>query len=623
MQRSSSLLEPPPNSPMEQSHPHSLAALFLGVKAGDPTPQESTPIKLTSETESLLSSAHSTPQKGGKVGMDDGLEEENQGKRRGILRNNSRFLGIWLLLRDLCLMYSLLTTSFYLAFHHPGDALQIVDLIIWIIFILDIFVTFFSAYIDEDGQEVCDCRKIAENYITGYFFLDVVAVIPLTFANLEEIEYYLRMVRLLKAKKTLDLLDGYGLGSVLPFCLRLYLGREFRIALQDKHKGMIMHILLYLGFVTYTTACVWFWYTEKVQEVSTNYFISAGSFKSRFPEGTSDWQYLERSWYYIITTFATIGYGDLAASNFYETLMLIFVVALGVASYSMIIGEFQVIVSELHSLKNERLSDFHLWIAEIESVQGPLEPGLKSRLARAYTLFDSQDRLRGMLVKWWEGNTAEDFVKSGHYYLDNVPEATLRAIKDYLFDDIFALFGHFFFRSVEFRYDICLNLHPRVYARGQMILTENDEVTEILLVTKGRVAVGPTIDGVFSPALLLPQNCVLGLYSAFHKSDAFTSFKVASSDPVSGWAIPVKPFLQVIKEKHTEHAKYLFVESNKQTKFIQSAISIHRQHLQKDKCTSPLLDFMQGSRFSNRNKEEKLSILDSFVGKEAEFVFFM
>ena len=607
---------PPTLEPSSVLNSLTLASLFLGVPASSPTPEDL--VKLHSETESLLSSANSTPQKAAKA-----VEEVAGNRQRGgicVFGTESKLLGVWMLMRDLCLFYSLLTTSFYLAFSPPGTELQIVDLIVWIIFVLDIFITFLSSYIDEDDEEVRDLSLIAQNYLKTYFFLDVLAVIPLTFAGLPEVEYYFRMVRLLKAKQTLDLLDGNGLGAVVPFFLRLYLGKEFKLGLKDKHKVMIAHILLYLGFSTYTIACIWFWYTEKVKGANINYYYPVSSFKERFPEDTSSWEYLERSWYYILTTFATIGYGDLAATNFYETLMLIFVVALGVTSYSMIIGEFNVIVSELHSLKDERVGDFHLWIAEIESVQGPLNPSLKIRLARSYTLFDSQDRLRGMLVKWWKAESTDDMINPDDPYLSNVPETTLRAIKDFLFDDVYSLYSKTFFRSRDFMYDICFNLHPRCYDRGEFILSEGEEVVEVLLVTKGRVAVGPMIDCVFTTTLMMPQTCTIGLYSCFHASECYTNFKVAGSEIVKGWALPCKAFLQVVKEKYSDVAKWLFVESNKEAKFIRSAITIHRRQLKKGESENIFANFAQSVMISRSGKEEKLSILDSFVGKESEFV---
>lgn len=610
---------PPTLEPSSAQNSLTLASLFLGVPASNPTPED--PVKLHSETESLLSSANSTPQKAAKAV--EGVAEKGQRGGICVLGTEWKLLGVWRLMRDLCLFYSLLTTSFYLAFSHPGTELQIVDLIVWIIFVLDIFLTFFSSYINEDDEEVRDLSLIAQNYLKTYFFLDVLAVIPLTFAGLPEVEYYFRMVRLLKARQTLDLLDGNGLGSVVPFFLRLYLGKEFKLGLKDKHKVMIVHILLYLGFSTYTIACIWFWYTEKVKGANNNYYYPAGSFKERFPEDTSSWEYLERSWYYILTTFATIGYGDLAATNFYETLMLIFVVALGVTSYSMIIGEFNVIVSELHSLKDERVGDFHLWLAEIESVQGPLDPSLKSRLARTYTLFDSQDRLRGMLVKWWQAESTDDLINPDDPYLSNVPETTLRAVKDFLFDDVYTLYSKTFFRSQDFMYDICFNLHPRCYDRGEIILSEGEEVTEVLLVTKGRVAVGPVIDCVFTTTLMMPQTCTIGLYSCFHASECYTNFKVAGNEIVKGWALPCKAFLQVVKEKHRDVAKWLFVESNKEAKFIRSAITIHRRQLKKGEIENVFANFAQSVMISRSGKEEKLSILDSFVGKESEFVRIM
>ena len=45
-------------------------------------------------------------------------------------------------------------------------------------FLIDIFVNFISAYEDHDCLPVVSLKKIALNYITGFFSIDFIAVIP-------------------------------------------------------------------------------------------------------------------------------------------------------------------------------------------------------------------------------------------------------------------------------------------------------------------------------------------------------------------------------------------------------------------------------------------------------------
>jgi len=47
------------------------------------------------------------------------------------------------------------------------------------IFLLDIFITFRVAFIDSQGHEVTDCKSIAINYLSGVFWIDLLATLPL------------------------------------------------------------------------------------------------------------------------------------------------------------------------------------------------------------------------------------------------------------------------------------------------------------------------------------------------------------------------------------------------------------------------------------------------------------
>jgi DNA polymerase III gamma/tau subunit len=47
------------------------------------------------------------------------------------------------------------------------------------LFTIDIFISFFSAYLEEDGHQVVDDIKlIAKNYVTGWFLIDVISIFP-------------------------------------------------------------------------------------------------------------------------------------------------------------------------------------------------------------------------------------------------------------------------------------------------------------------------------------------------------------------------------------------------------------------------------------------------------------
>ena len=56
--------------------------------------------------------------------------------------------------------------------------LGVIDLLVNILFIIDIFINFRTTYVNKNDQLVCDAGKIALHYFKGWFLIDVVAAIP-------------------------------------------------------------------------------------------------------------------------------------------------------------------------------------------------------------------------------------------------------------------------------------------------------------------------------------------------------------------------------------------------------------------------------------------------------------
>ena len=71
----------------------------------------------------------------------------------------------------------------FVSFYKPDpkkwpDTWELVNLIVDIFFGVDIIVVYFSAFYDEDFYVYDDLGDIARNYIFGWFFLDLCAIIP-------------------------------------------------------------------------------------------------------------------------------------------------------------------------------------------------------------------------------------------------------------------------------------------------------------------------------------------------------------------------------------------------------------------------------------------------------------
>lgn len=59
-----------------------------------------------------------------------------------------------------------------------SEPLTIIDLIVDIMFIIDIFINFRTTYVNKNDEVVSHPGKIAVHYFKGWFLIDVVAAIP-------------------------------------------------------------------------------------------------------------------------------------------------------------------------------------------------------------------------------------------------------------------------------------------------------------------------------------------------------------------------------------------------------------------------------------------------------------
>jgi CRP-like cAMP-binding protein len=66
-----------------------------------------------------------------------------------------------------------------------------------------------------------------------------------------------------------------------------------------------------------------------------------------------------------------------------------------------------------------------------------------------------------------------------------MPHSLSDQILDYLFEDVFYRFRHFFSTEPDFKYAISLHFQPRKFEPGEIIYEEGDTVHELYFVMEG------------------------------------------------------------------------------------------------------------------------------------------
>lgn len=473
-----------------------------------------------------------------------------------IISSNNTLKHIWDILMELILAYNLLTTLYFLAYRRPSDDLRNIDVLCWCFFVIDIFVTLISEYVNRRGNLIRNFKKILKHYGKKWLFVDVVSIIPLRAGGFYEAEYLLRMFRLLKLPLIIDFSDGVGLGYVLTYfdygkCNKY--GRP-RYGFLFKIVAFIVKLIVSVVFIVYFLGCFWFWFQRKVHSKR----FSSG--ESNDDNGFEDYFELEsleykdaalRSSYFMLTTIATIGYGDFLPRNVYEMSFLIAVMLFGVTLFAFVSGSVNTAVSFYSDLTTgvDYLGKLNIWLNSIEDVQGPIPKLLKRKVIEHFKYYFIKDRLKSLSKNYWEAESSEDLIRPSQPYIKNLSEEVYFKILSHLYTDIQFIFRNYTLNS-DFFYAIIPHFQPRLFLESQCIIGEFEDFDEIFFITKGQVSIGKTINEKFTLYLTLHTGEVIGDFNALTKKTNI--FKYVAETLTDILAVPSSVFTTILKDFFTK-----------------------------------------------------------------------
>ena len=147
----------------------------------------------------------------------DRLNKRLQDQKRGLLDPQSKQVQYWDMMTTVALVYTMFVTPYEVGLDIPTSvgALFVCNLIVTFVFLVDVFVQFFLPLPKKRGTESNSSYerrhwKLAQNYLTTYFFIDVVTIIPFDILVWQgavtgemKMMKILRIIRLLKVVKVL------------------------------------------------------------------------------------------------------------------------------------------------------------------------------------------------------------------------------------------------------------------------------------------------------------------------------------------------------------------------------------------------------------------------------------
>lgn len=234
-----------------------------------------------------------------------------------------------------------------------------------IIFVVNIGLTFFVDFDSEGdgfGKAVREFDKIAKRYANGYFFVDVLTVIPFYRIVDHPHSYGLQIIKVVRVVRGLELLNVMAMMQKIK---DYYKSQLLKITNEQKNnanyneKGMTMvdnnkidQLILigfWLGMVRLVLIIINFSYF-----IGMFFYLYCFFTREYFPENTGDSNFIDYyslsdkedsyitviSVYYSFTTLSTVGFGDYAPRSNKERLLISFNFIFGVAIFSYMMGNF-------------------------------------------------------------------------------------------------------------------------------------------------------------------------------------------------------------------------------------------------------------------------------------------
>lgn len=234
-------------------------------------------------------------------------------------------------------------------------------------FMLDLGISFFSEY-RENETIVRDLPKIMTHYLKSWFIIDFLAAFPFEWVLGTE-SYYSRMTRLFRMPRIVKLMKNSKLSGFIWYFLEGESeSREERRKLIFilRHIGNITRMLIGLIFLNYIAGCLWFWYSERSGEDNWVTYYNL--------ENETSLKKMVLSFYFILTTLTTVGYGDYVATNSNEYTFIIFLLIFGVGYFAYVMGNFNNAIINFDAMWSgeDNMANLNSWFLNVAKYKSKL-----------------------------------------------------------------------------------------------------------------------------------------------------------------------------------------------------------------------------------------------------------
>uniref|UniRef100_A0A8C9DIH1 Potassium voltage-gated channel subfamily H member 2 n=1 Tax=Prolemur simus TaxID=1328070 RepID=A0A8C9DIH1_PROSS len=272
---------------------------------------------------------------------------------RWTILHYSPFKAVWDWLILLLVIYTAVFTPYSAAFllketeeGSPGpdcgyacQPLAVVDLIVDIMFIVDILINFRTTYVNANEEVVSHPGRIAVHYFKGWFLIDMVAAIPFDLlifgSGSEELIGLLKTARLLRLVRVARKLDRYSeYGAAVLFLL-----------------------MCTFALIAHWLACIWYAIGNMEQphmDSRIGWLHNLGDqigkpYNSSGLGGPSIKDKYVTALYFTFSSLTSVGFGNVSPNTNSEKIFSICVMLIGSLMYASIFGNVSAIIQRLYS----------------------------------------------------------------------------------------------------------------------------------------------------------------------------------------------------------------------------------------------------------------------------------
>ncbi|XP_069808562.1 voltage-gated inwardly rectifying potassium channel KCNH6 isoform X4 [Dendropsophus ebraccatus] len=275
---------------------------------------------------------------------------------RWTILHYSPFKAVWDWLILLLVIYTAIFTPYSAAFllndqeeertwecGYSCNPLDIVDLIVDIMFIVDIIINFRTTYVNTNDEVVSHPAKIAIHYFKGWFLIDMVAAIPFDLliyrtgsdetTTLIGLLKTARLLRLVRVARKLDRYSEYG-------------------------AAVLFLLMCTFALIAHWLACIWYaignverpymehkigWLDNLANQIGKSYndtdLGSGPSIKDKYVTAL----------YFTFSSLTSVGFGNVSPNTNSEKIFSICVMLIGSLMYASIFGNVSAIIQRLYS----------------------------------------------------------------------------------------------------------------------------------------------------------------------------------------------------------------------------------------------------------------------------------